>query len=114
MNCKPGDMAIVMGTQGIPMQTPGVIGRVVEVLRAHSLGSTYRSVNGKTMHTTNIGANSHWVVRSSTPLPWLVLNGPNAGEVWLFEERCIMDSSLRPISGVPVDDEVTEDLKEPA
>jgi hypothetical protein len=109
--CKVGDMAIVVGTPGMPVLTPGIIGRVVEIMRPHVAGSNYRAIDGNTMHSSRLSDTHHWVVRSSIPLPWGVFSGPNAGSVWMFEERPISDSSLRPISGVPVNDKVTDDLE---
>lgn len=107
--CKVGDMAIVVGSQGIPGLTPGIIGRVVEIVRPHTAGSTYRSIDGITMHSSRCTGSHFWVVRSSRHLPWGVFSGPNVGNILMFEERPISDLHLRPISGTPLNDEVTDD-----
>jgi hypothetical protein len=104
MNCKPGDLAIVVG----PCVTPGLTGRVVEILRRAVPGEYYQSVCGKTVRLSiEVPC---WFVRSSTPLPMQT----TLGWFLLFHERSIQDAILRPISGVPVNDEVTDDIKEPA
>lgn len=88
--CKPGDMAYIVGSD-----FPENIGRVVEV----------------TSEGFPCPEGYAWVVRSSVPLKgWI--DGPQSTgcgfEVWS------LDDELRPISGVPIQDELTEDLREPA
>ncbi|WP_211629186.1 hypothetical protein [Paraburkholderia nemoris] len=111
MNCKIGDMAIVV-FGGLGPQTPGIVGCVVEIIRQVEPCEYFTSVCGNQMRRkSSIPA---WLVRSSRPLPWLVSRGPNSGEIFYFTERPIADQNLRPVSGLPVIDEVTEKLKEPA
>ncbi|WP_143016619.1 hypothetical protein [Paraburkholderia phenazinium] len=104
MNVKPGDLAIIVG----PCATPGLTGRVVEILRRAVPGEAYPSIAGDVVYL-RIEAPC-WFVRSSTPLPMKT----SLGRFLLFRERSIQDAILRPISGVPVDDEIIEDLREPA
>lgn len=89
MNCKPGDLAYM--TEGPH------IGRVFEVI--DSWGS-YRGC-----HVWNVIAKeklNKWSGGSaSDPLP-----PSKYGQAY--------DHWLRPISGVPVADEITDDIKEPA
>ena len=83
MNCKPGDLAIVISAKPFYIET---LGRIVVVIEP----SIY---------------SGEWVIE-------FVGNRP----------KCIMpdsyvscgDNSLRPVSGLPMQDEVIEKLKEPA
>jgi hypothetical protein len=84
MNCKPGDLAYIVRSA-----RPETVGVVVEVLEP----ITHR---GTPM----------WRVRAVRPVK--KMNGD------FGYEGDIEDDRLRPISGVPVNDEVTDDIKEPA
>ena len=81
MNCKPGDLACIVG--GLTAPSPS-LGRVVEVIRFEGEFKDRGPV---------------WLVRSQEPLP------TNRGPKCEFHSR---DAWLRPISGVPVHDEETE------
>ncbi len=109
MNCKPGDMAITV-KRGVwaSNPTPGIVGRVVEVVRWSSYGEIFVSTSGAMFRYCNTAP--AWVVRSREPLPWLSHAGPNAGEVHLFGERPIADECLIPIGGVPVHDEQHDEV----
>jgi hypothetical protein len=107
MNCKPGDLAIVVGA-GSPISTPGLKGRVVEIVRAAIKNEMFPTVDGIPFRTTT--TRFCWVVRSPRPLPWISINGPHEGRVHMVHERPIADSAMRPISGVPVNDEATEEI----
>ncbi|MDR6393038.1 hypothetical protein [Paraburkholderia phenoliruptrix] len=84
MNCKPGDLAYI-----VKSGRPETIGVIVEVLEPLIHGST-----------------PMWRVRALRPVK------KYSGEFGC--EGNIEDDRLRPISGVPVNDEVTDDIKEPA
>jgi hypothetical protein len=84
MNCKPGDLAYIVRSA-----RPETIGVVVEVMAA-------------IFHR----AEPMWRVRAVRPVK--KMNGEFGFEV------NIEDSRLRPISGVPINDEVTDDIREPA
>lgn len=85
MNCKPGDLAYLSSD----CVNEGVI---VEVLRAGLI----------------IGVDSPtWHCKSRTPIHCMrQLSGK---DVWTTE-ICVEDRYLRPISGVPVHDEVTDEV----
>jgi hypothetical protein len=104
MNCKPGDLAIITGTN----KTPESIGRIVEVVRPAVNGEIFEAISGAKVFLDSTTFN--WVVKSASPLPWRISNG----SLYWFDAAATSDSHLTPISGVPVNDEVTEDLKEPA
>jgi hypothetical protein len=104
MNCKPGDLAIITGTN----RTPETIGRIVEVIRPAVWGEIFTATSGKLFRVEP--TRFSWVVKSSSPLPWRM----STGELYSFEVAVTGDCHLTPISGVPVTDEVTDDIKEPA
>lgn len=86
MNVKPGDLAYL-----IRAEIPKNIGAVVEVLRLCTEYDCYAN-------------DPAWWVRS--PAPMMHTNGS-----FQFDGTA-PDRNLRPISGVPVDEDITEDLKE--
>lgn len=105
MNCKPGDLAIVIGAR----LTPEIIGAIVEVIGPACDGQIFRSINGLRV-TLKTEGRMTWVVRSDRPLMWRM----DSGRELYFSELPASDRMLRPVSGLPITDEVTEDLKEPA
>lgn len=92
--CKPGDLAII-----IDAFERENIGRIVEIIRQARDGEFWNAV----------GAQVTWIIRSARP----ILCSNKGGKTSLVMERPFADEFLRPISGVPVEDEVLEDLKEP-
>ncbi|MDR6421312.1 hypothetical protein J2801_003600 [Paraburkholderia phenoliruptrix] len=89
MNCKPGDLAYLSSD----CVDEGVI---VEVLRAGLI----------------VGVDSPtWHCKSRTPIYCTMQR--SGKEVWTTE-ICVEDRYLRPISGIPINDEVTDDITEPA
>lgn len=87
MNCNPGDLAYIVG--GMRNPSPN-IGCVVEVIRLEAIDAAIGPV---------------WNCKSRQPLE--TVHG--------FRDKFhVRDAWLRPIGGVPVEDEVTEDIKEPA
>ena len=89
MNCKPGDLAVVVGHEGV--HDVGCLGRIVEVIRA---GSDWSDV-GDSRH--------HWRCMdvSGRPMPWQDPDGS-----WGFGDITqIPDSDLRPIRDQPGADE---------
>ena len=93
MNVKPGDLAIIIRSRFAPEN----IGRIVQIVRRRDA------------ETENTGE-PQWLVRSERTLVerWA------DGHVLLVLERFYLDVCLRPISGVPVNDEVTDEIREPA
>lgn len=86
MNCKPGDLAIIVRSRFAPEN----IGRIVEVMRRR---------NGER-------AGPQWLVRSDRDLVERWENG----WVRLVRQRFYLDVCLRPISGVPVTDDVKDEV----
>lgn len=105
--CKPGDLAIIVAQHF----TPENIGRIVEIVRPAVDGEIFYSVDGG-RPIEFIGVKLSWVVRSTTPMQWRGLARHNG----FFLEQPIAASHLVPVSGLPVDEDVSEDLrvKEPA
>jgi hypothetical protein len=99
MNCKPGDLAII--TNSLP--SGALCGRIVRVLRQQVAGEIFKSTNGILADGT--GNYECWVIEGDGPLPWCGL---------MFDERPFPDKWLRPISGVPLEDEVMREIKETA
>ena len=106
MNCKPGDLAIVIRAG----QTPQMLGRIVTVVRLAVRGERFKTDRGHMWwmeHSAKV-----WVVRSNYPMPWC---GDN-GTLHFTLERVFHDDGLRPINpGVLAEDEdQVNKLKEPA
>jgi hypothetical protein len=101
MNCKPGDLAIVVGAT----YTLALNGRIVEVIRPAVAGAIYA---GKYRDEGGMRA---WVCRSAanTPLPWKLFSGNTA----YLAERPIADSALRPIRPGDLDETIDTDVKKP-
>lgn len=99
MNCKPGDLAII--TNSLP--TGALCGRIVRVVRPRVDGEIFTATDGHRCR----GDSEHfcWVIEADEPLPWYSRR---------FAQRPFADMWLRPITGLPVTDEVTNDIKEPA
>lgn len=92
MNVKPGDLAYLSSD----CVDEGVI---VEVLKA----------------SPSFDGQPSWHCHSRTPIRCeMMLGDKNLCGEHFMTEICVQDRYLRPISGVPIDDEVTEHLKEPA
>ncbi|WP_334021389.1 hypothetical protein [Burkholderia orbicola] len=86
MNCKPGDLAYLTASD-----FPENVGRVVEV----------------TNDGYACGGGWIWVVMSTVPLKgWI----PDTGQVSVSRELAVPDHDLRPISGVPVSDDVDTEV----
>lgn len=79
MRCKPGDLAYIVSSDD-----PASIGAIVQVVRACPLW-------------TGVTGVQHWWVCGTRPLSTI------GGD--LVAEGAIEDFRLRPISGVPVDEE---------
>ncbi|MPW16926.1 hypothetical protein GCT13_08275 [Paraburkholderia sp. CNPSo 3157] len=90
MNCKPGDMAIIVVPASFPRKT--LDGKIVDVVR----------------FVPPRGPEAEWDQR---PTWWCVYQS-----VWfndhgmMIAEGMLLDSWLRPISGVPVHDEIPDEV----
>lgn len=93
MNCKAGDLAIVVAAY----HRKENIGRIVEVVRAAVMDVDYKSDR----------SGPAWVVRSDRPLARVGYYFPLADGF----ESVAADCNLRPISGIPLNDKVTDDLE---
>ena len=106
MNCKPGDLAIVIRAR----KTPEMLGRIVTVVRASVPGEIFKTDKGyvRWPHDTP----GVWVVTSNYPMPW----NRRKGRKHFALERVFRDECLRPINpGDLVEDEdQINKLKEPA
>lgn len=88
MNCKPNDIAYIAYTTA-----PENLGRVVEVVEPYGEFMDFGFC---------------WCVRSRSPMAGL---NPHTGERLMVSGGFLPDSWLRPISGVPLDDEVTDEAQ---
>lgn len=87
MNCKPGDLAVIYGSECND-------GHIVEVLRPDPDGGIWDT-------------SFRWIVRCPTPLEGAKEDGSGNG---FANEGSIPDESLRPIGGVPVHDEHRDEV----
>lgn len=96
MNCKPGDLAIVVGE----CMTPGIRGRIVEVIRF--VGGQFEG------RTVDSNRKDCWEIKAAGGgnLPQYFTNGI----VVMVPTRPFSDSQLRPISGVPVHDKEYDEV----
>jgi hypothetical protein len=99
MNCKPGDLAIVVSST----QTPEIVGRIVECVRLVGPGEIL-SANGIRLDPRAIGPT--WLVRASRALP----NRRTNGFLEWLPERFLADRRLRPISGLPITDDIKDEV----
>lgn len=90
MRCKPGDLAYVVGPN---MPAPWV-GRVVRVVDRSAEADSY-------------WGGPSWNVYTSTALPVRSGLGHSRGR---GHSATVPDACLRPISGVQVDDELSEEM----
>jgi hypothetical protein len=92
LNCKVGDLAVIVSNAH-----PSNIGHIVEVLRPCPACELADPLVPE------------WECRMFSPLEgWIWFDD---GSEIPHDEVDIQDRELRPISGVPVDDEVTDDLE---
>jgi hypothetical protein len=103
MNCKPGDLAIVIGAR----VTPEMIGRVVEVVSLAYRGEIFGTDAGL-VRLKNLAGVACWRVRSigEQPLLWRWSNGALARAM---ETPCY-DAYLRPVSEPPVGVETRDEI----
>lgn len=97
--CKPGDLAYIVWSA-----IPENIGKVVEVIRVDDSIAPKDATPGSL----------RWVIRTRTQ--GFAIDRIT-GVVCAFAagaETSTYDYALRPISGVPIDEETNEDVKEPA
>lgn len=101
-NVKPGDLCIILGT----CETPGLSGRVVEVVQKAYTGDCFRDENS--IEVVWVGfSNDCWEVKSMESLPFLM----SSGEIKWMKSRPVHDRVLFKIKDKDVDME-TETVKE--
>ncbi|QGZ56729.1 hypothetical protein [Paraburkholderia acidiphila] len=108
MNCKPGDMARVV-SNGKTDMTPGIVDRIVQVIRPAVPGEQFTATTGEVTTIGEIGGMAVWVVRSKTPLPGTAWQRGECSRL-LFAERAMNDENLRRLGGVPVEDDVRDEV----
>lgn len=89
MNCKPGDLAVIVAFN--PMH-PHLTGRIVDVIEAPPGGVRFKLPDGKS-HTPVASAMS-WIIRFHNPVDLNAVRG-RAGALFAV----CPDSALRPIRG---------------
>lgn len=92
MNCKPGDLAYVARDE----QFPENVGRIVEVIRPAVLDGTE-------------APGFWWEVRALSRPHAVSYHGEEGFAMYAMDFE-MLDSDLRPISGVPVEDEVCDEV----
>lgn len=99
MNCKPGDLAYIVGSSKFA-------GRIVEVVSHAPQDVPFALPDGYMQSPTNY----EWVIRFvGAPIEAPVTLGTRVTRYGAAPDRL-----LRPISGVPVNEEVPNEIKEPA
>lgn len=93
MNCKPGDLAIIVRVDD--RGDRDAIGLIVEVMRA-AAAVDWTDAN-----------QPEWQCRSRAPFR---ARDMRTGAIVLSNEFDVKDSWLRPISGVPVTDDVEDEV----
>ncbi len=96
MNCRPGDLAIVVRSSRAPVR----LGTIVRVLRPALSGEAFVSTCGGIARF--VDERPSWVVESARPQPWWT---DLSGRTRLFKQRVFWDANLRPIRPNEGDDE---------
>ncbi|HWT40937.1 MAG TPA: hypothetical protein VN081_06790 [Dongiaceae bacterium] len=104
MNVKAGDLAIIIAAN----HTPENIGTIVEVVRIAVPGELF--ANGNIRFTGS--PNSAWVTKrdGGEPMPWRLASGNQ----FVAEEVVCEDRFLRPVSGLPIEEDVHTKDRVPA
>ncbi|WP_139094004.1 hypothetical protein [Burkholderia sp. CCA53] len=95
MNCKPGDIAIVTRTR-----CGKGVGKIVEVVRLAVNGEIFVTREGKRIAADLEGWGVCWVIRGDR-LKW----GDDQ-----IAERAFPDAYLRPVSGLPITDDIEDEV----
>lgn len=88
MNCKPGDLAIVVRAS----LTPEMLGRIVTVTRLAVPGERFKTDIGRMRWEGN--NTKTWVIKSDRLMPWY----SDKGALHFATERVFHDDGLRPIN----------------
>lgn len=95
MNCKPGDLAIIVRVGKLPEN----IGKIVEIIRPAVSGEDFR-IEGNPRCMA-------WMVRGYSPLARRTYEGKPLSAAF---EIAAYDDSLLPITGLPITDDVTDEV----
>jgi hypothetical protein len=95
LNCKSGDMAVV-GNKALPINKDKIV-EIGAFLGEDPVWNGFR---------WNVGEGPRWIVTCKAG----IFDSDGVGHF----AAPVADRNLRPISGVPIDEDVTEDLREPA
>lgn len=98
MNCKPGDLAIIIRGRGLS-------GRIVEVVAPCPQNVSFRLPDGA-MHDP---CTYEWIVRFQNPVEARMRVGELIG-TRTTNYAPAPDSALRPITGLPIDEEITDEV----
>lgn len=106
MNCKPGDLAIVIGGSKYS-------GMIVEVLYQAPSSVSFTLPDGFTNLPIQDGLLT-WVIKFQRPVraPVKGYDGKVTSRMALYGTGA--DRKLRPVSGLPMEEETEQKLKEPA
>jgi len=96
--CQIGDLAIITKT----IAASDLLGKIVRVVRPAVDHEIFPSTDGASVRVNIESHGMVWVIEADRPLPWV-------GKLML--QRPYPDSYMTPISGIPIDDEVTDDLE---
>lgn len=99
MNCKPGDLAVILGESKV---APGSMGRFCTVLYAAPMGE-FRFPDGVLSDARN-SSQPFWVIEFQNPL----IIGRTDGTKKPAKYACCPDSRLRPIRDNDGDDETLQ------
>lgn len=104
MNCKPGDLAVIVGFNPA---SPHLTGRIVEVLELAPVGANFKLPNGKSHEPAPPAS---WVIRFQNPVDLSGLRGRPDSMYAVCPDR-----KLRPLRdpGENVEDEVVQKLGKP-
>jgi hypothetical protein len=96
MNCKPGDMAVIVRSKFAPQ----LIGRIVEVLHSAPNNRPFRLPNGQS-HEPLSGSRFYWVCKFQNQI-----EAPTDAVYIKTIYAPVPDECLRPIRDQPGDDEM--------
>jgi len=100
--CKVGDLVIVVSVY----TTPELIGRAGTVVRPAVPGDKFVSIDGQAVILKPGDSSFLWVVEFPRPVPWRLTDGT----VWHFTQTPCRDASLLPMPGLPIDEEITDEV----
>ncbi|VBB10649.1 hypothetical protein [Burkholderia stabilis] len=104
MNCKPGDLAII-----VVATNPANVGRIVECISLAANGDIRESAAGPARVRVKLGE-PVWFVRCASLLASHNKTRKGHSVRYFDHEGWILDSRLRPISGVLVTDDVADEV----